>query len=1003
MFYKLILLFVLLIIIAIPAPSQSQIIINEIMSTSNQSAFDEDNESSDWIELYNNNSSLVRLEGYRISDKNSFSGAWIFPDISLNEGEKLLIFASNKNRTYSNKYIIEASGEGINPYEYDDGFRFQYLRLDGDFDIQMRVHSLRNTGISGSVGLIMRQSLDERSKFAGVFCYYQESFNFIIRKQDGTYPELTPTIFNLEYPNGWVRLKRQGDSVFGFTKNLGGHWSVIKVDYYPAPDTMLVGIAVSSSEQNRLAKAAITDLVLNNKPLNYNSLQIAEINTDIAGRSYYSSELHTDFKLSSEGETLYIWNPQGVLIESMSFPALTSDISYGRYPDGNSNMEYFSPSTPGEQNQKGFPGYTEEPKFNIPAGWYNNRLLLRFENNNPDLQIRYTTDGTDVSETSKIYNDNNIVIDSSVVIRARAYRENLFPSNEIVNTYILNDSSSLPVVSFAISPTLLWNPDSGIFDNDHIWPAPEIGGNFEIFDNQKNRVFTSHSGLSVHGGNSRTYAQKSLKMVARGKYESSTFEYPFFGDNYLDEFNGIIFRNSGIDWRDSKLRDAFCSVISEQIPSQRMAKYLPYVSFLNGKYWGLYDLREKLDEFYLSENYHLPPESINLIDQDEFIMYGRIDEYDDMKSKIFNSDMSKAESYKTIDSLIDIENLIDYLSLEIFCNNMDWPWNNVKVWNSVNYDGKWRWMLHDLDWTFGFMGALPSFDLMMDALRPDTSKFTSLFLKILENNQVRERFINKFADLMNSVLLADRLRTILDSLAGDIEPEMQRFFNKWGDSVETYQKWQGKLSNMRIFINERASWQREHIVKFFSLEGSSKVSLNVNIKGAGKIKINTLNISAFPWTGFYFNKIPFQIQAIPGAGYKFISWNTTLLFNDSIAPEQTVNLQGEASITANFDKIEDTANHEIWNDNLSCYPNPFNDKIIIKVIVEKTQKAEIEIQNLLGQKLKTIITDFLTSGINEFTWDGTDETGNTVSNGIYFCILSTNQNKLIYKIIKYCN
>ncbi len=987
--------------VAFPALCQSQVLINEIIASSYQSTFDEDNESPDWIELYNNSSSRLSLKGYRISDKNSFSGAWKFPDTSLNAGERLLVFASDKNRTESNKYIIEAGGEGINQYEYEDGFRFEYLKIAGDFDIQMRVHSLRNAYINGSAGLIMRESFDDRSKFAGVFCFNPDNFTFIFRKEDGTYPESAPlTIFKLKYPNGWVRLKRQGDSVYGFTKDLGGHWSVIKVYYYPAPVSMFVGIAVSSSKEDMLARAAISDFILNGKTLNFDTLSVAEINTDITGKSYYSNELHTDFKLNSNGETLYLWNTDGKLSDSMSFPALTSDVSYGRYPDGNVAREYFSPSTPGNTNQKGNSGYAEKPKFNIPAGWYNNQLLIRFENTTPNLQIRYTTDGTEVSDTSTLYDNNYIVIDSSVVIRAKAFQLNSFPSKEIVNTYILNDSSTLPVISLAISPKLLWDTVSGIFNNHNIWPAPEIEGNFEIFDNQKNRVFTSHTGLSVHGGNSRTYAQKSLKLTSRGRYESSTFVFPFYGNNYLNEFNGIIFRNSGIDWQDSKLRDALCSVISEQIPSQRMAKYRPYVSFLNGRYWGLYDLREKLDEFYLSKNYHVSPESINLIDQDEFIMYGRIDEYDDMKSKIFGCDMSTAESYKTIDSLVDIENLIDYLSLEIYCNNMDWPWNNIKVWNSVNYDGKWRWMLHDLDWTFGYMGALPSYDVMKDAFKPDTSRFTKLFLKILENKQVRERFINKFADLMNSVFLPYRLNNLLDSLVEGIEPEMQRHIDKWGIS---YQKWQDKISSMRNFINERAGWQREHIVKFFNLDSSYKIALNINIKGAGKIKINTLDISVFPWEGYYFNKIPFTIHAIPGAGYAFSGWKTSMTLNDSTAPEQTINLLSESSITANFDKIGDTANREFWSNNLSCYPNPFKDKIIIKAIVEKTQKAEIEIQNLLGQKLKTITTDFLSSGINEFTWDGTNETGNTVGNGIYLCILTTNKNKLIYKIIKFCN
>jgi len=494
---------------------------------------------------------------------------------------------------------------------------------------------------------------------------------------------------------------------------------------------------------------------------------------------------------------------------------------------------------------------------------------------------------------------------------------------------------------------------------------------------------------------------------------------------------------------------------------------------------------------------------------------------------------------------------------------MDWPWNNMKFWKSTSYDKKWRWILHDLDWTFGLWGAPPYFDLMPIALKQDTCEFTNMFLKMLENQKFRDRFINKFADLMNSVFLNVRMKKALDSMAAEIELEMQRHINKWGAKDQTYQKWQGELSNIRIFIKERADWQREHIVNFFNLEGSSKVALNINIKGSGQIKINTLDISEFPWEGFYFNKIPVTIQAVPGAGYVFKGWKTSLSFNDSTGPEQTINLNGEASITANFDKIKDTdsnivineimyqpadsansedwielynpdsheidlsgwklmdndaghtfhipdgtilkglsymvlsrdtlrfldvnpgvetlignfnfgfglpdkvrllnrdsevidsvyylstapwpsdcdgtgnsielinpklnnvlgenwesskillgtpgrensvyldvQNHDLDNDNYKCFPNPFQEKLKINIIMNDTQRLNIQIFNIYGKNVKTILDNKLITGFKEFIWNGTDDSGIKLTDGVYFCIFSYSKNRHVYKLIK---
>jgi hypothetical protein len=379
-----------------------------------------------------------------------------------------------------------------------------------------------------------------------------------------------------------------------------------------------------------------------------------------SGKNLGNPELHSNFSISGSGESIYLVDNNNSIIDSTLAIVIPQDLSYARIVDGDPNWIISSTTTPDQSNITSiFSELTESHQ----SGVFQDSIIFSINANTPG-NIHYTLDGSLPSLNSPIYTvplvlrdksqDSNYysMIPSSVVFSAptaiipkiNTIRYALFNSvnqlTDVTNkTFIFDLSYSLPIASIVTDPNNLFSPDSGFYvpglnpGNGPWFTAAnfyqqnnESPAYFEYFDINSNLVISQDLGIKLHGGITRSYSQKSLKIIARSEYGKGELEYDFFNGKTIDEFDRIILRNGGQDYSRAIIRDAFVNRVAEDLNLVNMHSQ-PTIVFLNGEYWGIHILREKPDEHHLENLYVIDKDSIDLLQGNADVIEGSNTEY----------------------------------------------------------------------------------------------------------------------------------------------------------------------------------------------------------------------------------------------------------------------------------------------------------------------------------------------------------------------------------------
>jgi len=414
------------------------------------------------------------------------------------------------------------------------------------------------------------------------------------------------------------------------------------------------------------------------------------------GQDVVLSENHTNFKLNGGGEEIGLFNPSLEIVDTVIFDDQIKDISFGRKPDGNSQLRYFAHPTPDAPNiSQGYLSNEQapDPEFSINSGFYNSSEELILSANGSINEIRFTTDGSQPNEDSEIY-INPIPINSTKVIRARCFQNSILPGDIESQSYFIGEETILPVFSLVINPDFLWDPEIGIYVNEDIqnrrdW---ERGGFIEYYNDNHELEFDKWSNFRLFGNTAIFYPQKSLAV-----FPNNPLEYKLFESQETDLFHSFLLRSSSDDWPYTMLRDALLhSVIKDRFKIDHQA-YNPSVFFINGEYFGIHNTREKLNERFLQTYHNIDPDNLDIIfidirDTTITALEGDLDEIDTTLNFIQNNDLSIDENYSAATDLIDIDNYIDFLIANLYYSNTSWH-HNVKIWKEKNNSSKWQWLL----------------------------------------------------------------------------------------------------------------------------------------------------------------------------------------------------------------------------------------------------------------------------------------------------------------------
>ncbi|MFT6179115.1 MAG: hypothetical protein ACJAQT_003033 [Akkermansiaceae bacterium] len=699
-----------------------------------------------------------------------------------------------------------------------------------------------------------------------------------------------------------------------------------------------------------------------------------------------AGELHAAFKLSNGSEPIILSDPDSIIVDRLDPGPLTPDTTVGRARHDLQTFYLFGSAiaTPGEANQEfgaGAPNpFIQAPIFRVRGGVFAGPVTLELVGPTEGSVVRYTIDGSEPNISSTL-SEAPIEISETTVIRAMVVGSS--GSRIVTHTYFVGTDHELPVISMATDPDnfeftagYLYGFGDHMFTNggniignfpysaSNAWKRNrEVEASFEVYEPEGGEKLRIDVGLKIFGGwGSRGYPQKSMALFARSEYGYGKIRHPFFPNKTVDAFESIVLRNSGNDNQSTWLtyprppinefgtpashgsyfvngnftmfRDAMMQSLVEGTGLDTQG-YRPAVLYVNGDYWGIYNIREKFSEHYVESTHDVPSDDIDLIEGYGSANSGSSSTYNQMRNFIQSRSMNNRADYQTVQDLyLNIDNFIDYHLAVIYGQNFDI--GNIKCWRQRSgEEGQFHWMLYDQDYSFNLWKP----DVYIPAMRRDYSDYDNMFefytnsagsgtgwpnsggrtlllREMLESDEFENRFVQRCADLLNTLFESERVLARIDTMAGVIRPEMGRHLSRWSwegiqsrgfgiphkeeDEPLTVAHWESNVESMREFARERPDKLRQDLIDHFNLpNGTAAVTIASSDLSKGTVQINTIGLDDSPWTGQYFRDFPPTLTAKPKEGVSFVRWSGG---STSTSPTIELSLEGATvSVTAIFE------------------------------------------------------------------------------------------------------
>jgi hypothetical protein len=681
----------------------------------------------------------------------------------------------------------------------------------------------------------------------------------------------------------------------------------------------------------------------------------------------------TNFAISASGEPVILsLFSDGTIIDQMPSTAIPEDISFGRAGDDMS-WYFFSQPTPGSENSSSV-NTLEPPEASLPGGWYPDPVAVNFVSSQPNVQIRYTTDGNDPTILSPLWQGpltlhnrssepNGISTISTVLpnlpepvneldwwfppatlipkihtIKARCFATGALPSSVVTKSYLVGiDHYDFPVVSLTFDPDDLFDPDTGIFiagngydgvffETANFMQNWDVPLHTEWFNTNGNLVYQKECEAEIHGTYTARAGMKSLRLKTSG-IDNDVLSYPFFGNDYLSSFRYLILRNSGNDVHKTLFRDAFVeNLMGEQ--NLDVSNFTPYIVFINGEYWGIHNLQERMRENFVSEHYNIPVTELDVIEKNLDVNAGDSVDYSALLTYLEQNDETQPWVWQYLETKIDMRNLREYMAGQIYAGNTDWPGNNIRYWRKrvpytpnapYGHDGRWRWLVYDMDFSYGlYQNPYWTHDTLNRALSDSLGWRTFLLRNLIQNEGFKRDFLNTIADRLNYNWQPSRVIAMIDQYETLYETSMPLHIDRW-QLPSSMAIWRGEVNALRTFAINRPDFLRNLVVNRFNLAGIANLNLQIQPPEAAAIRMNG-NVNLTSGSYKYFQGIPISLKVVPNQNWALVSFNGSQSDSISIIPgaDQTIIL-----VMQSVENDDDVLPSPVaWN--LLVYPNPYS-------------------------------------------------------------------------------
>lgn len=718
-----------------------------------------------------------------------------------------------------------------------------------------------------------------------------------------------------------------------------------------------------SDNMDNLAKWAFPNMTLNAE----SSLIVFASSRDETGVF-----LHSNFKLSASGEPVILSTTDGTISDQINFSALETDQSIGRITDGHFNWVIFNTPTPNQSNalSQGT-GFTQRPEWTTSDHFFESSITMVINHPNPIAHIFFTRDGSIPTIEDEAYT-TPIVLDTTTAIRVIAFVDGQLPSPIISKTFFIGVKHSIPVFSIMGDPAAFWSWENGILVNggpnaevewpylgSNYWADIEVPVHLEYFTDQQKLGIKWQADIQTHGGRgARTNAMKPMRILNKKKYGARTVDYPFFYNRERTNFKRLVLRNASGDYNNCHFRDAFLFryFIDEGLNIYGMA-HQPVIVYINGVFYGVENLREKSDQYYLKYNLGLDLEIMDFLEEDTIVLSGDFTVFDSMYQYVATHDLSNQDFFEQAATYFDHDNIGENFIIQSAINNADWLHNNIKFFRERSEGSRWRYLLFDLDNAMGRYGwsdyPVNNFGDLINNY-DGNNRHVNIFTAFLANENYRFSFINRYADLMNTVFRPEILAREVDRTIEELEPEMPQHFGRW--NWPGFDVWRNnRVLKLYEYLENRPDYAREDLREYFSLTNEVTLKLNTYPEGAGTIQINTILPDELPWDGVYFNGVPVTLTIIPAAGYTFAHWQST----------STIISQDEnTSISYNFEQDDEIVAYFIDENNgfqLNAFINVAQ-QLEIVFGLNKAQEIQVQIYDLQGRLLQNYPAQLIGGG-----------------------------------------
>ncbi|MDR2525566.1 MAG: CotH kinase family protein [Oscillospiraceae bacterium] len=756
------------------------VVINEYMSKNTHTNYTQAGDAADWAELYNPGASAIDLSGWFLSDDPNKPSKWAFPQgVTIQAGEYLLVWCS-----------------------------------DGAAAAQGELHTSFKLGQEDLALVLSAPDLQEIDSMP--MQPLQENISC------GRDPaDLGKLLF--------FTLPTPGEAN-------GAGFAELALAQAPESRELIIS-EVSAAWAVRNKETGQSDWVeLHNPTEKSVSLKGYGLCKSLDGDPYLFSDaelppggyMTVNVKVDSCGERLYVLNPAGQVVDFFDSGKLRVGESSGRAA-GSLERVFFAAPTPGKANtQPPLRGYAPKPKLSRIGGYATQGDTVTAAAQG--FTLRYTTDGSVPAADAPIF-PGEIHLSETLTLRVRAFADGFLPSDTVTATYIIGASHEIPIVSLSSKPDDLFGHSNGIMANGpgYAEPFPYEGANFwkdwereatlEYYSKTGEKQLEFDAGVGVFGQYTRAYLQKSLAVHLRDSYGAKRVTYPFFENNPITTNTDFVLRAAGQDQYRTKFRDAFCTQVLKGYSDIAYQDWQPVALYINGEYWGLYALREKVNEQFFAAREGLDADHIDTVKGDTQALSGDKAGWRELREYARSHDMAQQTHYAWMEERLDIDNFIDYLIAEIFFANSDT--GNKKSYREApegaNGGSKWRMVLFDFDMTMrsGAMG--PPRNTIKEMFSPNGHGYNNMFFTalqcgLLENKTFREKFKARYLELLETAFSIKHMEEVLNRMAAEVEPEIAANAARWGKPTPEY--WRAQVEEVRGIIHSRPAVAKQQMLDF---------------------------------------------------------------------------------------------------------------------------------------------------------------------------------------------